>query len=65
MEGRLLVGVGQLYHRSIVVRPSKEADPGGQIVARKTSRDHDRWNEWLVLYRLVHDGVQVDVCHNL
>ncbi|MCZ6450394.1 MAG: hypothetical protein O6918_05960 [Deltaproteobacteria bacterium] len=46
MEGRLLVGVGQLYLRSIVVRPSEEADPSGQIVARKTSRDHDRWNEY-------------------
>src|ERR1700751_1726116 len=89
MAGRLLIGVGQLQHVAVVVRPSHKGNPGRKVVARKSRRDSDRGNKYqervqprdsllvdvrridsladeggLVLYTLVHDGVQFVIRHD-
>ena len=45
MLARLLVGIGELDHLGVVVRPAEERDPGRQIVAGKSGRHHDRRHE--------------------
>lgn len=45
MMGRLFVGVGELDHVAIIVRPSQENDSSRQTIARKTRGNDNRWNE--------------------
>ena len=45
MMGRLLIGVCELDHVSIVVGSSQENNTSRQFIARKSSRDDDRRNE--------------------
>ena len=45
MMGRLLIGIGQLYHIAVVVRPAQEGDASGQVVTGISRGDDDRWNE--------------------
>jgi hypothetical protein len=45
MVSRLFVGVGELDHVSVVIRPAEEDEPGRQIIARKSSGHDNRWHE--------------------
>lgn len=46
MMGRLLIGVGELDHVSILVGPSEEGDAGRQVVAGKSRWDDNRGDEY-------------------